>query len=356
MRRRRCGTSGLELSVLGVGCWSFGGGEYWGAQDQRDADSVVGRALDLGCNYFDTAEAYNGGASEESLGKTLGGRRGEAVIGTKISPAHAAPEVMREHCEASLRRLGTDYIDLYMVHWPIKPHAIRQFGGDEKVAETPPSTEDAFATLVKLREEGKIRHIGVSNFGVKQLAEVLAKGVKIAVNQMAYGMLTRAIEIEILPFCREHGIGIMAYMPLMQGVLTGKYRTPDEVPPKRARIRHFSGDRPGSRHGEAGAEKETFEALDRIREVAARLSSPKSDRLGVPMSDLAIAWCVAKEPITCTLAGARNASQVEANARGAEIDLAPEVVAELDGITAPILEKLGPSPDYFESSARSRTW
>ena len=355
MKRRRCGTSELELPVLGVGCWSFGGGDYWGAQDQSEADAVVAKAIEAGCNYFDTAEVYNDGASEASLGNALarlpellGGRREEAVIGTKISPSNTEPGVLREHCEASLGRLRTDCIDLYMVHWPIHPEAIRQFTGDERIVKNPTPAEDAFGMLAKLQEEGKVRHVGVSNFGVKQLTEALATGAKIVVNQLAYSLLMRAIEVEILPFCVERGIGIIGYMPLMQGVLTGKYRTPDEVPPKRARIRHFSGSRPGSRHGEPGAEKETFEALERIREVA--------ERQGNSMSALAIAWSVAKAPITCTLAGARNGSQLEANARAACIELAPEVVEELDTITAPILKKLGASPDYFENSAKSRTW
>ena len=346
MNRRRCGKSDLELPVLGVGCWSFGGGDYWGAQDQRDADAVVARALELGCNYFDTAEAYNDGASETSLGLALKGRRDEAIIGTKISPSNTAPKVLRAHCEDSLRRLATDRIDLYMVHWPINRQSVRQTTDDEAIINNPPSTAEAFATLMTLRQEGKIRHVGVSNFGAKQLAEAMAGGAEIAVNQLSYSLLTRAIEVEILPSCRANGVGIIGYVPLMQGMLTGKYHSADDVPPKRARIRHFSGSRPGSRHGEAGVEAETFQTIERIGQIAAGHD--------MSMSDIALAWCAVREEITCVLAGARNLAQFEANA-GAMVDPLPAAAVEqLNAATAPIMARLGPSADYFEGTQNSR--
>ena len=180
MEKRRCGRSDISLSVVGVGCWSFGGGpgSYWGPQEQKDVDDVVHAALDNGINYFDTAEGYNEGRSEEALGRALEGRREEAVIGTKISPSNTEPSVLRRHCEASLRRLRTDYIDIYMVHWPI----------------TDRSVEDAFDTLMSLRSEGKVRSIGISNFGVRQMEEALATGARIDVNQLCYNLLSRAIE------------------------------------------------------------------------------------------------------------------------------------------------------------------
>ena len=165
MELRKCGTAGLALPALGVGCWAFGGGEYWGSQDQGDVDAVVHAAIDAGCNYFDSAEVYNNGASESSLGTALEGVRHRAIVGTKVSPSNCYAATLREHCEQSLRRLRTNYIDLYMVHWPIHPHSIRHFTNDEKVIGNPPRVEEAFDTLNRLRQEGKIRHIGVSNFG-----------------------------------------------------------------------------------------------------------------------------------------------------------------------------------------------
>ena len=332
MKKRRCGNSEIEVSVLGVGAWAFGGtsDDYWGAQDQSDVDRVVHAALDRGVNFFDTAEGYNAGRSEESLGKALGRRRDEAIVETKIAPDGCTPDGIRERCDASLRRLDTDVIDIYLVHWPIEDHSV----------------PDAFETLASLREEGKIRAIGVSNFGVRQLTEALATGVRIDVNQLHYSLFARAIESEVVPLCLEHNIGVEPYMPLLQGLLAGKYATVDEIPEDRRRTRHFSGERPGTGHGEPGAEKECFDALAAIGELA--------QREGVSMSELALAWTAAKPGVVSVLAGVRNLEQLEANARGCALDLAPEVVAELDRLTDPILEKLGSNPDYWQSGENRR--
>lgn len=350
MEKRLCGNSSLELPLLGIGCWTFGsrGDDYWGDQDQKDVDAVVHRALELDCNYFDTAEVYNQGASEESLGQALKGLRHQAIIGSKINPSNAAPEALRRHCEASLEHLQTDYLDIYMVHWPIHPHSVRHFTDDESIIAHPPSVEDAFATLLALQKEGKIRHIGVSNFGVQQLQEALATGAEIILQELPYSLLMRGIEPEILPLCRERQIGILAYMPLMQGVLTGKYQTPQEIPASRSRTRHFSGERPGSRHGEEGCEPELFAAIEKIREIALEQD--------LEMGDLALAWCAANPAITSVLAGARRIEQLEANARSIQVRLDDGLVERLNRATQPVLEKLGPGLDYYESRAQSRSW
>lgn len=331
VEKRALGRSGLQVSVLGIGCWSFGGGDYWGAQDQGDVEAVVCAALDRGVTYFDTAEGYNAGRSEESLGKALRGRRHEAVIGSKVSPSNTEPATLRAHCEASLRRLQTDVIDLYMVHWPITGRPV----------------QDAFDTLMALRAEGKIRAIGVSNFGVQQLGEALETGAQLDANQLCHNLLSRAIEVEILPLCRAHQIGVLGYMPLLQGILTGKYASLDEVPPARLRTRHFRGDRPGSRHGQPGEEALVMQTLAGIAAVA------KEE--GVEMADLALAWSIAKPGITFTLAGVRNLEQLEANMRGASLVLSPQVVARLDALTQPLLDRLGANADYFQGDRDSRT-
>ena len=164
MELRECGRSGLKLPVLGLGCWAFGGGEYWGQRHvQSDVDAVVRRAFDLGVRYFDTAEVYNDGRSEASLGEALRGLpRDQVLVGTKVSPAHVQPDVLPRRCEASLRRLGTDSIDIYMVHWPITSRSIRHFDARLEVC---PAVDEAFAALLRLQEQGKVRHVGVSNFG-----------------------------------------------------------------------------------------------------------------------------------------------------------------------------------------------
>jgi len=332
MERRPCGKSGIEVSVYGIGAWSFGGGaeDYWGAQDQGEVARMVGAALDLGVNYFDTAELYNEGRSEESLGAALGSRRSEAVIGTKIPPQSCTREGVREHCEASLRRLGTTYIDLYMVHWPTQEHRV----------------EEAFGALKELQEEGKLRAIGVSNFAGKHMQEAMAAGADLAVNQLQYSLLSRAIEHEALPFCVANDIGVVAYMPLLQGVLSGKYRTLEEVPWNRLRTRHFRGDRRGARHGGPGAEEEINAALAGAREVA--------EALGVPMSDLALAWVAAQPGVTCVLAGARDVAQLTANVRGCSLKLEAGTRRRLEELTDAVKEKLGPDLDYWESEETSR--
>ncbi len=330
IERRRCGNSGITLPVLGIGTWSYGGGDYWGSQDQKDVDAIVGRALDLGANYFDTAEAYNDGRSEESLGIALKGRRQNAIIGTKVLPNHTEPSTLRQHCEASLRRLQSETIDIYLVHWPIVDHSV----------------DLAFTTLASLQAEGKIRSIGVSNFGSRQLNQALATGCRIDLNQYCYNLLSRAIELELMPACSRLGMGILAYMPLLQGLLTGKYASAGEVPAPRRRTRHFRGDRPGSRHGGPGAEEETFAAVNAIRAIAGEL--------GVPMAQLALAWILSRPEITCVLAGIRTIGQLEEAVAGVALQLSPDVIARLDQATDPFLQLLGPSPDYYQGNDQSR--
>lgn len=343
---RKCGKHRLKLPVLGMGCWAYGGGEYWGAQSQRDVEEVVRFAVDHGCNFFDTAEAYNNGSSEVSLGLALQGiPRDRVLIGTKISPSNTQPDHLKAHCEASLRRLRTEYVDLYMVHWPITPHSIRHFTSEP--IETP-SVQDAFATLMALQKEGKIRHIGVSNFGLAKLHEALATGADIAANELPYSLLTRAIELQILPECRALGVGVLGYMSLLQGVLADKYPTLDDVPVWRRRTRHFDSRRTvHTRHGLPGAEPQTNAALNSVRSIAAKY--------GTTMPQLALKWAMAGPGITCSLCGSRDLRQLRENMRAAQEPLAPEIIEELSTATRPLVEALGPSFDYYENPANDRT-
>ncbi len=334
IEKRKCGKSDVEVSVIGIGCWSYGGGEddYWGAQDQDAVNEVVSAALDQGINHFDTAEGYNSGRSEESLGLALKGKRDRAVIATKVGPDSTEPTVLRQHCEDSLRRLGTDYIDIYYVHWPITDHSV----------------QDAFDVLMELKSAGKVRAVCVSNFGVQQLTEALGTGAQIDLDQLCYNLISRAIEAEIVPLCRQNQIGIVAYMPLMQGLLTGKYASLDEVPANRRRTRHFRGDENGpARHGEPGAEAETFAVLDGLRKISAEEN--------IPMAHLALAWNVARPGVTSALVGVRNLEQLQDAVAAAQLRLSPQLVAQLDDLTQPLLEKLGTNADYWQSGASTRT-
>ena len=331
METRPLGSSEMRTSVFGLGCWPMGGGPGWGDHDEKEIIATVHAALDRGVNFFDSAEGYNDGKSEEVLGKALVGHRHSALIATKISPGNAEPETLRAHCEASLRRLRTDVIDLYQVHWPVAA----------------PSVDGAFAALADLRDEGKVRAVAVSNHGVKQLTHVLATGASIPSNQVSYSLLSRAIETDIAPFCRQHGISIIAYMPLMQGLLVGHWRSLGDVPPFRARTRHYAGSRPEARHGEPGAEKEMLTALARIREIAGDV--------GAPMAHVALAWVAGKPGVASVLVGGRRPNQLVRNLEAASLRLLPDVVAELDRATEALNTKLGPSADYFQSTAKGRT-
>jgi myo-inositol catabolism protein IolS len=253
VEQRECGRSGLTLSVLGLGCWAFGGGEYWGPVEQSDVDAVVRRAFELGITYFDTAEVYNDGRSEASLGRAIGGLpREQVVIGTKVSPAHVQPDVLPGRCDASLRRLGTDYIDIYMVH--CRSRRARSVTSMRSSRSVLPWTTP-MRRWRGSRSRARLRHIGVSNFARPRLEEALAYCPNLAVNELPYNLLSRAIEWEALPASRELGLGVIGYMALLQGVLADLYPTLDDIPAWQRRTRHFDARKTAAaRHGLWGEE------------------------------------------------------------------------------------------------------
>jgi myo-inositol catabolism protein IolS len=346
MKKRRLGNSDLDVSILGVGCFQFGGGSYWGPQDLKDVEEVVHRALDTGINYFDTAEVYNEGESERALGIALKGRRDQAIIGSKVTTANIEPAKLRAHCEGSLKRLGTDYLDLYMLHWPLNALSVKHYSSDEQIIANLPSVQEVFNTLQDLKKEGKIRHIGISNHGIKQMDEVRATHVPVVANELAYNLLSRAIEAELIPYCDKNQIGVIAYMPLQQGLLTGKYSSLDEVRPMLARTRHFHHSRTDSRHGEAGAERETFQAIQDINAIAAELH--------VSPSVLSLAWVMANEHIPTTIVGSRNLTHLHSNVEGASLQLDDKTIAKLNDVTEQLRLILGNNPDYWENRNDSR--
>lgn len=315
-----------------MGCWGIGGDWTWGDQDQEVTNATVRAALDAGVNLFDNAEGYADGGSEVALGIALKGRRHEAVIATKVSDNHLARADVFAACEGSLRRLQTDYLDVYQLHWP---------------SRTVPLGE-TFEALDELRRQGKVRLAGVCNFGVGDLGDLLAlePPSRVVSDQLPYGLLWRAIEDEILPKCLEAGLGVLPYTPLAQGLLTGKFATADDVPEGRARTRHFSGTRPKSRHGGPGAEAETFEAIGRIRVIC--------ERVGLPMTHVALAWVLAQPGISSVLVGARRPEQIVENARAVEVKLDAGLIRELAEATDAVKAKLGANPDEYQSVSRFR--
>ena len=341
---------GLPLSRFGIGCWAFGGGEYWGGQDQKDADAVVSMAIERGINVFDTARMYNDGASEVSLGKALKGKRDKAFVISKVSPAKAYRKTLKAECEISLKNLGTDHLDLYMMHWPINPLGIKHFTNDPEIIARPPTTEEAFTALSELKKEGKIRRIGVSNYGVTQLKEAAAFCSEIAADELSYNIISRAIEVDVLPHCASQGIAVITSMALQQGVLTGKYKSAEDIPPHQAHSRHFAQERGKgtSRHYEAGAEAEVFRTVELLREL--------SRELGVTMAQVSIAWVLANPGVACALIGCRNEKQLADNFRAMDLKLPAEIVKKINDTSKEVLDKLGPSPDYYENSKESRIY
>ena len=329
MQYRQLGKSDLQVSPMGVGFWGIVGGDYWGPQEESDTINTVHTALDAGINFFDTAEGYGGGYSEEMLGRALKDRRDEAIIATKVSQSNLAPDDIRSACERSLKRLQTDYIDLYQVHWPNRNMPY----------------EDTMGTLIDLQEEGKIRVIGVSNFGKQDMPDMLEHG-RYESNQLPYSLLWRAIEFDIQPQCVENNIAILPYSPLNQALLTGKYKNADELPPSRTRTRHFSGDRKDSRHGFPGFEKEVFETLDAIQQIC--------DDINESMVHVALAWLLHKPGVTSVLAGARNPQQIESNLYAGSLELSAETMERLDAVTDDLKQKFGSDPDMWQNEQNTR--
>jgi len=338
--RRKCGKHDLTLPVLGLGAWSFGSGDYWGPQEQKDVSEVIEYGLSIGVDYIDTAEAYDSGKSEIAIGIALQGKK--ALIGSKVLPQNCTPEKMRKSLQNTLQRLQADHVFLYMVHWPIDTHKFPPGTPESDI----PNVTSCFNTLKELQQEGKIKHIGVSNFGVRQLRDALATGVTISVNQLPYGLFLRSIEYELLPFCQAQGIGVIAYSPLLQGLLTGKYNSADDMPQYRTRTRHFNGNRKQSRHGGPGCEPELFKALNQIKQI--------SENLKVSMAELALAWTLKTPGITCVIPGARNVGQLKANIKSTNLEISDEIYKKLQEISYPIKEHLGKYVDIYESIENQR--
>ena len=313
MEYRTMGRSGLHVSVSGVGCNTFG---WW--IEQADAKRVVDAALDHGITLFDTADMYDDGRSETFLGKALGARRHEAVIVTKFgmkkgSDQRDIPRGSRayivESCEASLRRLGTDHIDLYLHHQP----------------DPMTPVEETLDALDRLIGQGKIRYAGCSNYAGWQIADAhwLARDGRLnpfVVAQNEWNLMERDIEADVVPACRHYGMGIMPYFPLAMGLLTGKYKR-DEQP---------SGDY------RLGADSERYrrmlseENFDHIEKLSAFAAEH-----GHSLLELAVGWLASQEVVSTVICGATKPEQIAANAAAATAwRLTPDDMAAIDGLLA----------------------
>jgi len=312
MKYRKLGKSELDVPVVTFGAWAIGG-LWWGGTDDKEAIRAIHRALGLGIRCIDTAAIYGVGHSERVVGKAIAGRRDQVIVATKcgsrwglsgdivtFDPATGEKELgtivhilkaesIKEECEASLKRLGTDYIDLYQCHWP---------------DETGTPVEETMAALLDLQKSGKIRYFGVSNFPTTLMQESLCYA-SIVSDQPPYSALRRDIERDIIPFCQEHNIGILAYSPLAQGLLTGKVTLERQFPPTdgRSSNRWFSQEN----------RKRVLDMLAKVQPIA--------DAHKATLAQVMLNWTFSQPGITSVIAGARNEKQVEENAAAADFDL-----------------------------------
>jgi aryl-alcohol dehydrogenase-like predicted oxidoreductase len=328
MLYRQLGVTDIEVSVVGMGCrqLSTRHGNEWGNSDLQESLDAVAAALDAGINLFDTAESYDGGGSEEILGRALDGRRHQAVVATKFDAAHSDPHALRRALDGSLMRLGTDYVDILQMHFP---HADMRL-------------EDTMATLRDLRDEGKIRSAGVCNFGASLLKEVRGHW-HVQTNQLPYSLLWRAIEHDAMSLSGDLGLNVLAYSPLAQGLLSGLWRRVEDVPPDRRLTRLFSSRRGGA-HGEQGCEELVFRAIDQIASLC--------DSIGMAMPQVALAWVLARPDITAAIVGGHNIRQVQRNAAAADIVLPDAVIRQLSAITEPVKQAIGANADMWEHRSR----
>jgi aryl-alcohol dehydrogenase-like predicted oxidoreductase len=312
------GRTGLEVSRVAFGTWQLGG--EWGAVDEPAAVAAIRRALDLGITLFDTAQAYGFGASESMLGRALRPAltrdRESVVIATKggIRPPvrDASAAFLRRGVEESLRNLGVEVIDLYQVHWP-----------DPNI----PAAETA-GELQRMVDEGKIRHVGVSNYDVPQMEEFAAVR-PVETLQPPYHLFQRGIEREILPYARAHDIGVLAYSPLASGLLTGRIDegTTFEASDWRSQASAFTGD----------ALRRTLGVVRRLEELAGEL--------GITLGQLAIAWVLAQPGVHVAIVGARSPGNIETSAKAAEVDLDAAALARVEEIAADAEPILGATPE-----------
>jgi aryl-alcohol dehydrogenase-like predicted oxidoreductase len=314
MNYRRLGRTGLHVSELGLGCMGFGPKDRWfGGADQAAAARMVHAALAAGVNFFDTADVYNKGTSEEYLGKALAGRRGEAIVATKAfcrmgrgpNDAGASRHHLIEACRASLRRLGTDYIDLFQLH--------------EWDSETP--LEETLRALEDLVRWGDVRYVGCSNFMAWQMMRALWVSDKngwtrFESNQMIYNLAERGIEYELGAACADQGVSVLAFSPLAGGYLTGKY----------------ASDGKSGRHAFPAS---AFPRLDRKRMTAYALVAEKvGAAYRRPAAHVALAWPLSKPWVASVIFGATTVEQVEQNVSAGGWSLAAEASALLDRVHA----------------------
>jgi aryl-alcohol dehydrogenase-like predicted oxidoreductase len=306
------GSTGLEITRVGFGAWAIGGGGWefgWGPQDDGDSIAAIHQALELGINWIDTAAGYGFGRSEEVVGRALAGLSDRPYVFTKASllegpdrkVVHSLKrDSIRREAEASVRRLGVDAIDLYQIHWPNPAEDL----------------EEGWSAMKELRDEGLVRHIGVSNFTVEQMRRI-SSIAPVETLQPPYSLIARDVEAEILPFAEPEGIGVIAYSPMGSGLLTGKMT--------RERIEGLADD-DWRKHDARFREPQLSEHLATAERV-----STVAERLGVSPGAVAIAWTLRNPAVDGAIVGLRRPDQVDELLAAATLELSDEDAAEVEG-------------------------
>ncbi len=321
MQTRQLGNTDLHLTTIGLGTWAIGGdwAYGWGPQDDAESIAAIQRALDLGINWIDTAPAYGLGHAEEIVARALEGRRDKIIIATKCGLVwdegsrnvygRLKAASVRKEAEDSLRRLKVEVIDLYQIHWPNPKNDI----------------EEAWGVIADLIKQGKVRYGGVSNFNVAQIKRAQAIH-PVASLQPPYSMIERGIEKEILPYCAEHKIGVIAYSPMQAGILTDRF--------SRERVAQLAdGDwRKRHQHFREPELSANLKLLDGLRAIA--------QRQGRTTAQLAIAWVRRRPEVTAAIVGARRPAQIEETAAAADWWLSPEEINEIEALLAERQQRL----------------
>ena len=312
MKTRKLGYSDLHLTPIGLGTWAMGGGDWkfgWGDQDDAASIASVHQALDAGVNWIDTAAIYGHGHAERVVGKAIQDRRDDVLIATKcgrvwegesreIGKSLRRESVHRE-VDVSLQRLGIDCIDLYQIHWP-EP--------DEEI-------EEGWGAVAELVEAGKIRYAGVSNFNMEQLKRIQPIHPVTSL-QPPYSMLRREVEEEVLPYCRENQIGIVAYSPMQAGLLTGRF--------SKERVQNLPANdwRKANPFFTSPQLEANLSIIEQLRPVAAQME--------ITLPQLALAWVLRRSEMTAAIAGARRPEQILETVKAGEIVIHDELLLKID--------------------------